>query len=471
MGKIHTVYCKKILAALFFLLSFSMYNAQVVIEEEIEINLQKNANYNTLNKINETTLNLRIEMSFSTGSYPFPYPPNEPYTTGHVQGSINYRNEYSPNIEPYVYESSITGFVSIESYITTSMRNQTIITKHNSTDLGHSIGETILNYVGPGSSSVTITVSGAPSGKRIVINGEPINEITKSFDSYHRMFMRIRVGLEDESCEDYACEDNSPAETPGFGIKEININDYTNFDFCEPDDWEVNVATGMFVPLFDNKDRNIENELVDDLNLDICFNTSTESWQYTLPENKIYLNAALGVCEYNIEKFEVIKEYSELNSIPEDKICQALADFKLQATYGNLPNEEGRYFLYYATELHESIHKERFVDLIEEILKEEAFNHNYGDNLSFSELFRYLQPACEDYPDKASAKTKLENEFNKILKDFLTLVEKKDEKRRWNRKKNEGETHYHPDLQLLIQSYIEVLENIQANNYPDLNCG
>ncbi|MGD8778575.1 MAG: hypothetical protein PVH88_06385 [Ignavibacteria bacterium] len=63
MGKIYPVYGKKLLAALFFLLSFSMYNAQVVIEEEIEIKVFEKLNMTTSDEEHTITATLSWDES------------------------------------------------------------------------------------------------------------------------------------------------------------------------------------------------------------------------------------------------------------------------------------------------------------------------------------------------------------------------------------------------------------------------
>lgn len=163
MEKKHLFCRKRVFIALLFFLIFSLNYSQVLIEEEIEINPINNENHYSLNKTNAVMVNLQAEMSFNQGSYPWPLPPSTPYTTGLTMGNIEYRNKYNWRWEPYAFDQSTDGSVSIALPIKVNMANMIVRASNRNSNIGHYLGTSdILEFVGPASASITITVSGAP---------------------------------------------------------------------------------------------------------------------------------------------------------------------------------------------------------------------------------------------------------------------------------------------------------------------
>lgn len=222
---------------------------------------------------------------------------------------------------------------------------------------------------------------------------------------------------------------------------------------------------GFFFPLFNKPEWEIINELVDNYNLDVCYNSSTNQWQYSIDDGTIFFNTVLGVCEQNLEGFEVIKSFNDLSRISGDDVCKALEDFELHYDYYALGHESYNYVLYDILDLHESIHKERFINLINETMNSISKNNSFNIPMPFKDLFTYIQLQCEDYPNYSTAKNKWMNEFNKILKSFLDALKGK-YKDQVNDTKNEYDTHTDRRIKDLIKQYIEVLK-IQ---YPERNC-
>ncbi len=271
-----------------------------------------------------------------------------------------------------------------------------------------------------------------------------------------------------EDCSDAPqCDVNSSFEPPQFIVKEITPADYSKLDLCDKLSKTSGVVDigGFFFPLFNKPEWEIINELVDDYNLDVCYNSSTNQWQYSIDDGTIFLNTVLGVCEQNLEGFEVIKSFNDLSRISGDDVCKALEDFELHYDYYALGHESYNYVLYDILDLHESIHKERFISLFKQTMNSISEDNSFNIEIPFKDLFTYMQLRCEDNPDYVTTKNKWKNLFNKILESFLKELERKYINQK-NDPQNEYKTHNDNRIEYLIKQYIEVLKA----QHPELNC-
>ncbi|MGD8778572.1 MAG: hypothetical protein PVH88_06370 [Ignavibacteria bacterium] len=215
MGIIYPVYCKKILAALFFLLLCAALNAQVVIQEEIEIGTNENTSSSTQHSLNKKLYRLVdviIEMHYSTGSYPSP-----PNGTGYVEGAINFKGKHSWDTGTYVV--SHDGYIKFETQVRSNLRMY-FCTYHHRTTLGHSITGDILEYVGPGSSTITVTALGIGPNEKVHVDlADPDaieigNKAVETNNSYHYGLNSFKILLEEKECEEeiVECTDYEPQE-------------------------------------------------------------------------------------------------------------------------------------------------------------------------------------------------------------------------------------------------------------------
>ncbi len=401
MDKQYSKYCKRIFATLLFLLIFGTLNAQVIIEEEIEINPKISENKNSLEKTNATMLNLNIEAYFNTGSYPFPLPPADPYTTGHVQTVLVYRNKYHPNRGPYEYNSSIDGFVSITTQVEVGLRDQIIQANNRVSNIGHSLNTPqIRDFVGDATLDVTITVSGAPSGKRILINNEPKSELVYRYNYYGSHSYPFKVTLEDDPCE---------LPTVGCSDYESQIIDESNFVVLkENEEWQwtdengglQTANTGLpcdyikhptddkfggvtFVPykIGDHSSASTKTyKTLEDIDISVCLdnrNPGSNKWQFNLDNIKIPIIKVVCTDKYIEDGYTDLVDGTngeELSRLI--KSCSDLGDLVLYideylkiGPYRNQIADEPKFVLYphkiiFSSALlhHENLHEHQHIE-------------------------------------------------------------------------------------------------------------
>jgi hypothetical protein len=151
--------------------------------------------------------------------------------------------------------------------------------------------------------------------------------------------------IQKEDCENAPKCTNEP-KLPEMDVKEINCDN--GIDKQKQEIISNCIGTwGFFEPSWDGP-------LFDSIFTEPCFYNGT--WQFNYMTNPLWLNAYVVFCPDCIQKDGILKNKTDVWRIPEDKLCDAMADFNAQRYYG----ANVTYKIKEATMIHERLHKNDF---------------------------------------------------------------------------------------------------------------
>lgn len=298
--------------------------------------------------------------------------------------------------------------------------------------------------------------------KKILINGDTTNTITKQLSTYTSHTFPFLVGLVNKNCDDFACvsaEDRF--DSPKFELNIIKPEDYTGSATICASSSQLGINKPLFDEIYGERVV-VKDELIQNFNFDICYDANDGKWYNTVTEGKIKLNVVNGACMNTLESrfTNLIYSKNDLSNIPSDMVCKAIDDFKKQFTYGFQSEDDREYMILEAIERHEEIHKEDFEKLINDALKMKSPDNIFGDNEKYLDSFNLIDADCTDPINYNLIKNNSEKNFNIVLKSFSKIL-----KGLWLSKIGpENENYTQSRSNYVIRDYIEILENLHPNN-------
>jgi len=283
--------------------------------------------------------------------------------------------------------------------------------------------------------------------------------------SSHPVYWEGDVKYEGRGCGEWECEQNFSPFDGTIGIKD-KFADYNDYNLCRY--WSIIQGVGGFFPLFDKSEwylgngqfTEIKDQLIVPYQLDACYNTNDEYWQFSVLEDSLAFRAIIDVCESNIGYEYIIRNLQELSIIPNENTCLALEDFEKQREYAPVA---ATYYIYEMAWAHEKVHKNDFNALIKKVLNFRVQYNN--DTRTFKEwLTTAYQPECNELGNtKSKAIYQAKKFYDEILQKFIKRL-----KRKWDdftykgnelaHRKYEEDTQADPMVQWKITQYKKELQ-------------
>uniref|UniRef100_A0A832G6Z5 Uncharacterized protein n=1 Tax=Ignavibacterium album TaxID=591197 RepID=A0A832G6Z5_9BACT len=186
-----------------------------------------------------------------------------------------------------------------------------------------------------------------------------------------------------------------------------------------------------------------------------CFDGVKQAWRFYMDD--IQLNITVDFCQNYLSRYIVINNISEVDS---NEVCDAVKDFKNHEFYP-LKVRNGGYIIMELLKKHEEIHERVYFEYMTE-------NKEDFDRILFE-----FQPTCEEYPNQilayAGALEKLDplinSYFSKNYEKWLDAMGWTEPIDKLKRKKDEEDTHKHPEVQAIWKNYIKSLEVLYPSKY------
>ncbi len=255
-------------------------------------------------------------------------------------------------------------------------------------------------------------------------------------------------------CEEWKC-DNSP-ELPYIDVEEINCGNGTDKqkqeikNYCLGDgDW------GFFLPLWDGP------LIKEPIFVEPCFYNG--AWQFDYITNPLWLDAYLVFCPDCIEKGWILENITDVWRIPEDKLCDAMADFKAQKNYG----ANVTFKIKEATMIHERLHKNDFFTAKSKTL----YKYPENSEKKYISLLVNTGWGCDKFQNYDETVEKMQNYWIEKVAEFKGKIEKEFEgishsdDNNKNKEYEIGLWDKRKEIQEIIKDYIEeIVKRINSIN-------
>jgi|GEM_PF-2275564 hypothetical protein len=241
---------------------------------------------------------------------------------------------------------------------------------------------------------------------------------------------------------------NTPPELPKVGLKE-NKNGFDGYDGCG----DKLDAVGYFHPI------DLKKNYLADFQLDVCYNETTDNWQFKVVGGSLYFNVIKDICDDNVRSHHMITitDTAQLKTLDSLEAFKAYDDFNYQKTYGH--HRANGYFLYKASLAHEGVHEKKYIALL----------NSYFDN-TYSSRFKTINIKCDDnVNDIIKAQKVCKDSYISIMDEYKDVLQTQ-----WSiiegqigsetRDEFEIATQKSEEVQNTIGEYTKYLENL----YPSL---
>jgi hypothetical protein len=212
-----------------------------------------------------------------------------------------------------------------------------------------------------------------------------------------------KVIIKIKDCEDYACK--SEPKLPHMDVKEINCGNGTDKQKQEikgncTGNW------GFFLPLWDGP-------LIEEpIYTEPCFYNGT--WLFNYITNPLWLDAYVVFCPDCIDKGWILENITDVWRIPEDKLCDAMADFKAQKSYG----ANVTYIIKEATMIHERLHKNDFFTAKSKTL----YNYPNNSEMKYISLLVNTGWGCGKFRNYDVTVEKMQNYWTAKVAEFTNQI-------------------------------------------------
>jgi len=218
--------------------------------------------------------------------------------------------------------------------------------------------------------------------------------------------------------------------------------------------------------------------------VDACFNKLANNgnggWQFLISsegeDHTIKLNVYVALCLDQISLTKITSKL-QLETIPKDYVCAALIDFENARPYPFLDSKlplPKFYHLVDKTIIHEHVHKKFFeIDIKTVLDHKKIFN---GKLLTYAQHFKYNPNCGNNFTNLISAINEGKNYYRNLFKMFAKDLEKENNKRTSDFRKNENYTQWNSLVQETITEYQKALikiwkdKNLPPNESPLTNC-
>ncbi len=256
------------------------------------------------------------------------------------------------------------------------------------------------------------------------------------------------------NCEEWACQ--SEPKLPYMDVEEINCGNGTDKqkqeikNYCLGDgDW------GFFLPLWDGP------LIKEPIFVEPCFYNG--AWQFDYITNPLWLDAYLVFCPDCIEKGWILENITDVWRIPEDKLCDAMADFKAQKNYG----ANVTYKIKEATMIHERLHKNDFFTAKSKTL----YKYPENSEKKYISLLVNTGWGCDKFQNYDETVEKMQNYWIEKVAEFKGKIEKEFEGISHSDDKNKNKEYEiglwdkRKEIQEIIKDYIEeIVKRINSIN-------
>lgn len=196
------------------------------------------------------------------------------------------------------------------------------------------------------------------------------------------------------------------------------------------------------------------------VDVDACYDQQQDKWQFKIePENKIFINYSLEICEENLNntyKEKLIYNLDELDTkIPNDSIsvCKAFSDILSHQVYGAV--HSGDYYIYEVTLAHEQHYLNDFVETVNDLY----FRIYYDKFLEYG-------PPCSEIKNVSAALAKGTVKYYEYIEKFRNEL-----KENWYEKvgdlKSNKRKNYEQDTQHKVKYVVREYYNKLKSLHPD----
>ncbi len=190
------------------------------------------------------------------------------------------------------------------------------------------------------------------------IDGGVVGEYCFLGDLYSAVTGDANVVVGMGNCFNFACTESIPIKCPDVSLHKFKIVDYPNLPQCENTAYATTAA--FFRPLFDNIDDRLKGQLIEDFNVQTCFDLNVLLWKYKVNNGVGFkIRVIQDICYSNLTSKILITGFEDLfqNKIPDNQVCQALMDFEDQRRYYRSQNaRQNEFFIIDRVKQHEEVH-------------------------------------------------------------------------------------------------------------------